>query len=37
MELSFRLEAPRGKQLWQVYALHHDAAHGWVLDEPGGH
>jgi hypothetical protein len=34
MELSFRLEAPRGKQLWQVYALNHNAAHGWVLDEP---
>ncbi len=37
IELSFRLETPRGKQLWQVYALNHDAAHGWVLDEPGGH
>jgi hypothetical protein len=34
MELSFRLEAPRGKQLWQVYALDHDATHGWVLAEP---
>jgi beta-lactamase superfamily II metal-dependent hydrolase len=37
MELSFRLEAPRQKQLWQVYALDHDAARGWVLDEPDGH
>ena len=37
MELSFRLEAPRQKQLWQVYALNHDAARGWVLDEPDGH
>jgi hypothetical protein len=37
MELSFRLEEPRGKQLWQVYALNHDAAHGWVLDDPAGH
>ena len=35
MEISFRLEAPRGKQLWQVYALHHDPAQGWVLDGNG--
>jgi beta-lactamase superfamily II metal-dependent hydrolase len=33
MEISFRLEAPNGTQLWQVYALHHDAAQGWVLDD----
>jgi beta-lactamase superfamily II metal-dependent hydrolase len=37
MEISFRLEAPRGKQLWQVYALHHDAVHGWVLAGEDGH
>jgi beta-lactamase superfamily II metal-dependent hydrolase len=37
MEISFRLEVPRGKQLWQVYALHHDSAQGWVLDDAGAH
>ena len=36
MEISFRLEAARQKQLWQVFALHHDDEHGWVLDG-GGH
>jgi beta-lactamase superfamily II metal-dependent hydrolase len=37
MEISFRLEAPRQKQLWQVYALRHDAARGWVLAGGDGH
>jgi beta-lactamase superfamily II metal-dependent hydrolase len=37
LELSFRLEAPRGKQLWQVYALEHDAARGWVLADADAH
>jgi hypothetical protein len=37
LELSFRLEAPRGKQLWQVYSLDHDAARGWVLEDVEGH
>jgi beta-lactamase superfamily II metal-dependent hydrolase len=31
MEISFRLEAPRGKQLWQVYALRHDPTRGWEM------
>jgi hypothetical protein len=31
MEISFRLEAPRQKQLWEVYRLRHDPTHGWVL------
>ncbi len=33
IELSFRLERPRGKQLWQSYLLHHDPAKGWVLEK----
>jgi beta-lactamase superfamily II metal-dependent hydrolase len=37
MEISFRLEAPRGKQLWQVYALDHSATRGWVLQGEDGH
>jgi beta-lactamase superfamily II metal-dependent hydrolase len=37
MEISFRLEAPRGKQLWQVYAVHHDPVHGWVFAGENGH
>lgn len=37
MDISFRLEAPRGTQQWQVYALHHDAAQGWVLNGSDGH
>lgn len=37
LELSFRLEAARGKQLWQVYAMRHDAAQGWVLEGANGH
>ena len=35
MELSFRLEAPRQKQLWQTYALRHDAVHGWTMTGDG--
>jgi hypothetical protein len=37
MEISFRLEAPRGRQLWQVYAVHHDPVHGWVFAGENGH
>jgi beta-lactamase superfamily II metal-dependent hydrolase len=37
MEVSFRLEAPRGKQLWQIYALDHDAANGWQLTDTDDH
>jgi beta-lactamase superfamily II metal-dependent hydrolase len=37
MEISFRLEAARKKQLWQVVALHHDDGHGWVLAGGNGH
>jgi hypothetical protein len=37
MEVSFRLEAPRGKQLWQIYTLDHDATHGWRLTDTDGH
>jgi hypothetical protein len=29
MEISFRLERARDKQLWQTYRLDHDARRGW--------
>jgi hypothetical protein len=37
LEISFRLEEPRGKQLWQVYALHHSPAQGCVMAGGDGH
>jgi beta-lactamase superfamily II metal-dependent hydrolase len=37
LELSFRLEKPRGKQLWQTYSLRHDVGHGWVLTDTDDH
>jgi beta-lactamase superfamily II metal-dependent hydrolase len=37
MEISFRLEAPRQKQLWQIYALRHDSARGWLLTGDNDH
>lgn len=36
IEISFRLEKPRGKQLWQSYHFDHDGNSEWVLNR-GGH
>jgi len=36
MEISFRLESKRGKQLWQSYILEHSASKGWHIVS-GGH
>jgi hypothetical protein len=35
MEISFRLERPRGKQLWQSYWFAFDAANGWQATAGG--
>jgi hypothetical protein len=37
LEISFRLEKARGKQLWQIYTLRHDPQHGWVHVDSGEH
>ena len=37
MEISFRLEQPRDKQLWQSYTLRHDAVQGWNVVDSGEH
>jgi beta-lactamase superfamily II metal-dependent hydrolase len=37
MEISFRLEKARDKQLWQSYALRHDAGQGWTMVDTAGH
>ena len=37
LEISFRLEKPRGKQLWQTYSMRHDLNHGWVLTDTDDH
>jgi beta-lactamase superfamily II metal-dependent hydrolase len=31
LQISFRLESPRGAQLWQIYTLRHDTANGWQV------
>ena len=33
MEISFRLEKPRGKQLWQSYHFDHDGGSDWLLNQ----
>ena len=37
MEISFRLEKPRGKQLWQSYHFDHDVNEGWARNTGKGH
>ena len=37
MEISFRLEAPRGKQLWQSYRLENKDGTGWHIVSDGAH